>query len=142
MRSPQTLALLGLLAAAGASASVFDARGLRCRLEGGAVSEWSSTEPRAKLSTSVIEYEIRDIRIEEGYARLHGAAGTSDVRLLRSPASLFFLEFTPGGGVFLTTIFERSGVGSRRFPVVDSRHNPLLGDPVATQLHGWCEKVE
>jgi hypothetical protein len=99
------------------------AKTLRCTIGPGAVAEWKSSQPAIS-----------------GKARLIGHAGAEDVVVWASRTGLTFVERTAGGNVNLTTVFARQIEGD--FVYVHSRHVLLLGEPLPSQYHGTCKRLD
>lgn len=136
------LCLLLLVASEFAVASpLFGAKALRCQTASGTATTWDVGRPNSKASESVLSYSVQDIDTDRGRATIVGRGGSAKVTVIRKASTLSFLEQASNGGVFLTTVYVSTlaGPGPGRFAAVDSRHNPLVGDPMSSQFHGWCE---
>jgi hypothetical protein len=119
------------------------AKALRCQTAAGTATTWEVGHPNSKPSESVLAYSVQDIDTARGSATMVGRGGSAQVTIVRTASTLSFLEQASNGGVFLTTVYVSTlaGPGPGRFAAVDSRHNPLIGDPVSSQFHGWCEVI-
>jgi hypothetical protein len=116
-----------------------EAKTLRCTTAAGTSTAWDAESPRTKPNESVHTYVIQAIDLKMRTATVVGRVGTARVSANWTNGALSFLEQASNGAVFLTTVYDSKVAGARRFPAVDSRHNPLFGDPVSSQLYGWCE---
>ncbi len=145
MLSPAKLAWLVCAAAAAVPAtsapSLLSAKALQCQTSFGTATTWDAGRPVSKSSDSSLRYEYRDIDATEHRATLVGQAGTGSVEVIRTLSTISFVERGSNGALFVDTVYAsaRSGPTDGRFALVASRHNPLLGDPVSSQFHGWCE---
>lgn len=128
---------------AGAS-PLLRAKALRCQTAAGTTTTWDAGHPNSKPSESVLAYSVQDIDTPRGRATVVGRGGSAQVTVVRTASTLSFLEQANNGGVFLTTVYVSTlaGPGTGRFAAADSRHNPLFGDPVSSQFHGWCEVIQ
>lgn len=133
------ISLLAVLPIASFGVPLSEAKSLRCSTSGGTSTIWEKGSLRSKSNESVLSYELRNINGKGGVATLVGRTGSGKVTANWTNGAWSFIEQLPNGGVLLTTVFDSKVAGAGRFPAVDSRHNPLLGDPVVSQLYGWCE---
>lgn len=119
--------------------SLMSTKVLVCRSGPGVSTTWENKAPLIESSRFDITFTFSEIDLKKRTARLSGPGGSSIVQLLPTAAGLSFIEITPMGGVFLTTVFESSTAGEGKFPFADTRHNSILSEPIVSQYHGTCK---
>ena len=106
-------------------------RALRCDFSEGSARAWG--EPtRTTFDELTLIYDSIDPGA--GRARLVGSAGAQDVSVVAAPRRLNFIEFTGGGNVNVTTVYESAS----EMKAVHSRHTGTPENPTLAQLYGYC----
>jgi hypothetical protein len=107
-------------------------RSLRCDFAEGSARAWG--EP-TRMTFDALTLVYDSIDTGAGRARLVGAAGAQDVSVVQAPRRLTFFEFTGGGNVNITTVYESAG----EMKAVHSRHTGTPENPTLAQLYGYCK---
>lgn len=106
-------------------------RSLRCDFSEGSARAWG--EPtRTTFDALTLIYDSIDVGA--GRARLVGNAGAQDVSVVAAPRRLTFIEFSGGGNVIVTTVYESAS----EMKAVHSRHTGTPENPTLAQLYGYC----
>jgi hypothetical protein len=121
-----------------AALKLIQARRLHCTVGPGAVAEWKSDKPVVSLAewgkNNAMDFDAIDVR--RGTARVLGADGSSNERVLVTASGLTFIEETGFGNLNIVTVFTRP-VGEA-YPMVESRHLTMPGGLLPSQYHGTC----
>jgi hypothetical protein len=115
----------------------------RCSFPKHVATEWVNGQPVTVAGEEQFTFQITNINLRRGNARLVGAGGgTADVTAMLSGTGLNVIEQTGLGNFILTTIFTTGGA-DRVYPAAHSRH---LGDvsalPSVSQHFGTCEAAK
>lgn len=92
-------------------------------------------EPAALLA-----FGIASIDAATQSADLKTERGTGSLRLVQAVNATHFLEVAIEGALYITTVFEKDDANGA-YPAVHSRHFALLGQPIVTHYHGFCEAI-
>ena len=126
----------------GAFKRLATAKTLRCTIGPGASTDWASGRPVVQTSTwgknNVIHFDA--INTKKGRARLIGNAGAEDVIVWLTAIGLTFVEATPSGNINITTVFANTT--GTDYMYVHSRHVVLLSEPLPSQYHGTCKRLD
>jgi hypothetical protein len=119
------------VAAAPAAPAAAVTRAVRCDFSEGSSRAWG--EPtRTTFDALTLIYDSIDVGA--GRARLVGNAGAQDVSVVPAPRRMTFIEFSGGGNVNVTTVFESAS----EMKAVHSRHTGTPENPTLAQLYGYC----
>ncbi len=121
---------------------LFKAKALICTAGPGVSTQWTDGIPTTKPSQFDTTFRYSEIDLKKGTAHLFGAASSAGnpgvVSVLWTPKGMTFIEITNGGGVFITTVYATMDA-KFRYPLVDTRHNAILGEPIPSQYYGLCQ---
>jgi hypothetical protein len=115
------------------------AKALKCTFTSVINAEWVDGEVNLTTIPNGFSFDIGNVDLRRGRARVLGANGASaEATLVLTGTSLNVMERTPIGNFNVTSIFAGGGSGGR-FITVFSQH---LGDPTAApsaaQAYGAC----
>jgi hypothetical protein len=127
--------LLVLLAASPGLAA--EPKSFACKFAGGVthVYEKGRFVPE---NAAPLAFGIASIDAAAQTADLQTERGTGSLRLVQAVNATHFLEVAIEGALYITTVFDKDDAKGA-YPAVHSRHFALLGQPIVTHYHGFCE---
>jgi hypothetical protein len=122
--------------------ALFKAKSLRCKWVSGYVGKW--TEGTLKVTPDRFDdiTTFDSIDRAKGTARLLGNQSAGTVTLILTVAGLTFLDQSPAGSIFLTTVFADSKNKAGDYVAVSSRHFSFFTTVAPSQYHGTCKILE
>jgi hypothetical protein len=133
-RSAVALALLAMLTR---PAAADEPKAFACNFTTGVAHIYEKgayvAEPSAPLA-----FGIAAIDVATQTAQLKMERGTGLLRIVQAVNAMHFLEVVTEGFLHITTIYDKDEAKGAH-PAVHSRHFGLLGQPIVTQYHGFCE---
>ena len=115
---------------------------LTCTLESKHISmsvpgSWGGVEQGNSITLT-----YTNIDLEKQTARLAQSPGAGEIRVLRAPGAITFLETTAAGGVSATTVLTgTSDFPDRSLNAVHSRHVVTSdGELIVAQYVGFCDR--
>jgi hypothetical protein len=135
VRWGHVVAVAGLLAATPAKSN--EPEVFSCNFNNGTTYAY---EKGAYVSEAAapLKFGISSINLQAQTADLNTTRGTGSLRIVRAVNATHFLEVVTEGFMHITTVYDRDD-DSGSYPAVHSRHFGILGQPVVTQYHGFCE---
>jgi hypothetical protein len=85
-----------------------------------------------------LAFGIASINAATQTADLKTEGGTGTLRLVQAVNATHFLEVAIEGALYITTVFDKDDAKGA-YPAVHSRHFALLGQPIVSHYHGFCE---
>ena len=129
------LALLMPLAATAAAAA--EPKAFACSFPAGVMHAYDKGR-FAEEKASPIAFGIAAIDTKAQTAELRTESGTGTLRVVQAVNAMHFLEVAGEGFLHITTIYDKDEAKGAH-PAVHSRHFGILGQPLVTQYHGYCE---
>jgi hypothetical protein len=118
------------------AAEANEPKGYVCALGAGAAQVYGKGAFKAETA-SPLTLEIGDIDPAQQSAVQKSAKGEGPLRVVRAVGALHFLEVVSEGYLNITTVYDKDAVKGAH-PAVHSRHFGVLGEPVISQYHGFC----
>src|ERR1044071_8666043 len=109
-----------LVSRAAAQQPLESVRSWKCQFPTLATNDWQSDESAPRIKKQIFSFNIDNVNVDAGTARVIGNTGASDLTVVRGTGVLHFLETTPAGNLIVTTIFQ-AVTKSGRFKAVHSR---------------------
>ena len=131
-----TVVCLAAFAAFSSVARASDASGYVCGFGAGIAQVYGKGAFKAEPASS-LSLEIIDIDAAKQTAVQKSAKGEGPLRVVRAVGALHFLEVVSEGYLNITTVYDKDAVKGAH-PAVHSRHFGVLGEPVISQYHGFC----
>ena len=129
-----------VLQSRGASEDLFQAQILSCSFPEFASADWNNSTLSTRLKEGQDFTIVFDrIDLEAGTARIRGPFADAAIPVTKGVDSITFLEWTPAGVPFVTTVFIHLD-GDLRFAAVHSRHFSMVR-PLVSQNYGSCEAL-
>lgn len=113
----------------------------RCSFSDGFSTEFKSNKPSSSRDKKFDDLTFDQLDTNKGTGRLIGNSGVSNFQVLNGDNSIHIVERTMSGNMNITTIFNTSQNVTGNFPVVHSRHNNLMSNPLPSQYVGFCKKL-
>ena len=114
----------------------------RCTFGEGVTTEWEHDKfntQKASMSDPGAIMVFDQIDTQKRTARMIGNAGADDVTAIQTAKTLSFIEISPSGNIFLTSIFTAMPTEDWRFPAVHSRHIHISEAAlIPQQYYGTC----
>jgi hypothetical protein len=132
-----SIALLGCALALTQAEAADEPKGFACTFTEGVAHVYEKGQFVAEKAAA-LSFGIAAIDIQAQTADLKTERGTGQLRIAHAVNATHFLEVVTEGSLHITTIFDKDDAKGA-YPAVHSRHFGLLGQPIVTQYHGFCE---
>ena len=134
-----SIALL-LFALAAGPARPAEPKTFSCSFTSGTTHVYEKGQFLPEQSAS-LSFGIASIDVGAQTADLKTERGTGRLKVVLAVNATHFLEVVTEGSLHITTIYDKDE-SNGAYPAVHSRHFGLLGQPIVSQYHGFCEGKE
>jgi hypothetical protein len=114
-----------------------DPRSFTCKFTNGTTQVYENGAFAAEKATP-LSFGIAAIDSQAQTADLKTEHGTGSLKIVHAVNATHFLEVVTEGSLHITTVFDRDDAKGT-YPAVHSRHFGLLGQPIVSHYHGFCE---